>query len=88
MARTSFRWMKSENRRSKPPRPGRRNCTSWGDCIPGCKFDYYLDMLRAIRDVAPQLHIKAFTAVEFVHFVKVAGRGAMGMKASKAFCAI
>lgn len=54
-----------------------------GGLHPWLKFDYYLDMLRAIRAVAPQLHIKAFTAVEIVHFVKVAGRGRDGYEGIK-----
>lgn len=54
-----------------------------GGLHPWLKFDYYLDMLRAIRESAPQLHIKAFTAVEIVHFVKVAGRGRDGYEGIK-----
>jgi len=34
---------------------------------PGLPFDYYTEILRAIRAEAPQLHIKGFTAVE-VHY--------------------
>ncbi len=35
-------------------------------------WEYYPDMLSALRDAAPQLHLKAFTAVEIVHLAKVA----------------
>src|SRR5690606_36204629 len=35
-------------------------------------WEYYPDMLAALRDVAPQLHLKAFTAVEIVHLAKIA----------------
>ena len=35
-------------------------------------------MLQAIREEAPQLHIKAFTAVEIVHFARISGRGRRG----------
>src|SRR5207237_6256886 len=43
-----------------------------GGLHPGLKFDYYLDMLRGIRGECPDLHIKAFTAIEIVHFTRVA----------------
>ncbi len=37
---------------------------------PGLPFDYYLDALRLIRDRYPQLHIKAFTAVEIGYYAR------------------
>src|SRR5947209_7562786 len=43
-----------------------------GGLHPWLKFDYYLDMLRGIRRECPELHIKAFTAIEIVHFTRVA----------------
>ncbi len=43
-----------------------------GGLHPWLKFDYYLDMLRGIRRECPSLHIKAFTAIEIVHFTRVA----------------
>src|SRR5688572_12793818 len=43
-----------------------------GGLHPWLKFDYYLDMLRGIRRECPSLHIKAFTAIEIVHFSRVA----------------
>jgi len=43
-----------------------------GGLHPWLPFDYYLDMLRAIRAEAPAIHIKAFTAVEIVHFARIA----------------
>jgi aminodeoxyfutalosine synthase len=43
-----------------------------GGLHPWLKFDYYLDMLRGIRAACPDLHIKAFTAIEIVHFTRVA----------------
>src|SRR5678809_647503 len=43
-----------------------------GGLHPWLKFDYYLDMLRGIRQECPRLHIKAFTAIEIVHFTRVA----------------
>lgn len=46
-----------------------------GGLHPWLKFDYYLDMLSGIRAACPQLHIKAFTAIEIVHFSRVARMG-------------
>jgi aminodeoxyfutalosine synthase len=43
-----------------------------GGLHPWLKFQYYLDMLGGIRAAAPDLHIKAFTAIEIVHFSRVA----------------
>ena len=43
-----------------------------GGLHPWLKFDYYLEMLRGIRAACPQLHIKAFTAIEIVHFSRIA----------------
>ena len=42
-----------------------------GGLHPWLKFDYYLDMLRGIRAAAPQIHIKAFTAIEIIHFSRI-----------------
>ncbi|WP_428937486.1 aminofutalosine synthase MqnE [Fontivita pretiosa] len=43
-----------------------------GGLHPWLKFDYYLQMLRGIRRECPNLHIKAFTAIEIVHFSRIA----------------
>jgi aminodeoxyfutalosine synthase len=43
-----------------------------GGLHPWLKFDYYLQMLRGIRDACPLLHIKAFTAIEIIHLGRVA----------------
>jgi aminodeoxyfutalosine synthase len=43
-----------------------------GGLHPWLKFDYYLEMLRGIRSECPSLHIKAFTAIEIVHFTRIA----------------
>ena len=46
-----------------------------GGLHPWLKFDYYLDMLRGIRTACPALHIKAFTAIEIIHFSRIAHLG-------------
>jgi aminodeoxyfutalosine synthase len=43
-----------------------------GGLHPWLKFDYYTDMLRGVRAECPQLHVKAFTAIEIVHFSRIA----------------
>ncbi len=43
-----------------------------GGLNPYLPFDYYTDMLRALREVAPGVHLKAFTAVELVHLARIA----------------
>jgi aminodeoxyfutalosine synthase len=43
-----------------------------GGLHPWLKFDYYLEMLRGIRAACPNLHIKAFTAIEIIHFSRIA----------------
>ena len=49
-----------------------------GGLHPWLPFEYYTNMLDAIRSVAPKIHIKAFTAVEIVHLAKITKRGRDG----------
>jgi aminodeoxyfutalosine synthase len=42
-----------------------------GGLHPWLKFDYYLQVLSGIRSACPQLHIKAFTAIEIIHLSRV-----------------
>ncbi|MEO1128800.1 MAG: CofH family radical SAM protein [Planctomycetota bacterium] len=42
-----------------------------GGLHPYLEWDHYPKMLRAIHEVAPDLHLKAFTAVEVVHLAKI-----------------
>jgi aminodeoxyfutalosine synthase len=43
-----------------------------GGLHPRLPFEYYLDMCRAIKAASPKLHIKAFTAIEIIHFTRIA----------------
>jgi len=43
-----------------------------GGLHPWQKLEYYLEFLRGIRRECPTLHIKAFTAIEIVHFSRIA----------------
>lgn len=40
---------------------------------PDWPFSYYLEILRALRQALPHLHLKAFTAGEICHFAKISG---------------
>lgn len=42
-----------------------------GGLHPALPFEYYLNMCRAIREACPRLHIKAFTAIEIIHFTRI-----------------
>jgi aminodeoxyfutalosine synthase len=44
-----------------------------GGLHPDLPFDFYLAMLRTVRETAPSLHIKAFTAVEIEYLSRLAG---------------
>ncbi len=45
-----------------------------GGLHPDLPFDFYLEMLAAIRADNPQLHLKAFTAVEIDYFAALTGQ--------------
>jgi aminodeoxyfutalosine synthase len=42
-----------------------------GGLHPRLPFEYYLNMCRQIREACPSLHIKAFTAIEIIHFSRI-----------------
>jgi aminodeoxyfutalosine synthase len=42
-----------------------------GGLHPDLPFEYYLDMCRSIRAACPRIHIKAFTAIEIIHFSRI-----------------
>ena len=43
-----------------------------GGLHPKLPFSYYVDCCAAIRAACPNLHIKAFTAIEIIHFARIA----------------
>lgn len=45
-----------------------------GGLHPDLPFDFYLEMLAAIKADNPALHIKAFTAVEIDYFARISGQ--------------
>uniref|UniRef100_UPI004055AEC6 aminofutalosine synthase MqnE n=1 Tax=Candidatus Electronema sp. TaxID=2698783 RepID=UPI004055AEC6 len=45
-----------------------------GGIHPDLPYAYYLDALRAIKEVRPDVHIQAFTCVEIQHLADLAGK--------------
>ncbi|MGQ9500272.1 MAG: aminofutalosine synthase MqnE [Dissulfurimicrobium sp.] len=45
-----------------------------GGLNPDLPYSYYIDMLKAIKSVRPEIHIQAFTCVEIAHIAKIGGR--------------
>lgn len=43
-----------------------------GGLHPKLPFSYYTDLCREIRRRCPRMHIKAFTAIEIIHFTRIA----------------
>ena len=41
---------------------------------PKLDYDYYLDILRAVKGARPEIHIKAFTMIELMQIARVARR--------------
>ncbi|MCB0319930.1 MAG: aminofutalosine synthase MqnE [Bdellovibrionales bacterium] len=54
-------------------RPGMTEIHIVNGNSPDLEFEYYLELLRMIRSEFPELHIKAFTAVEIHHFHEMYG---------------
>ncbi len=52
---------------------GAREVHLVGGLHPRRAFDYYLDLLRSIRQAAPKIHIKAYTAVEVDYLARLSG---------------
>ena len=45
-----------------------------GGLHPDLPFEYYLELLRGIKGVRPDVHIQAFTCVEIAHLAGLAGK--------------
>jgi len=41
---------------------------------PEWPFEYYVDVIRTLKEELPYLHLKAFTAVEICYFAKISGK--------------
>jgi aminodeoxyfutalosine synthase len=42
-----------------------------GGINPRLKYDYYLDLIRTVKQTRPEVHVKAFTAVEIVQIAQI-----------------
>ena len=42
-----------------------------GGLHPKLPFSYYTDVCAAMRETCPHIHIKAFTAIEIIHFTRI-----------------
>ena len=45
-----------------------------GGIHPELPFDYYLELLRGIKEVRPEVHIQAFTCVEIAHLAELCSK--------------
>ena len=45
-----------------------------GGIHPDLPYSYYLDLLRGIKSVRPDVHIQAFTCVEIAHLAEISGQ--------------
>lgn len=46
---------------------------------PDLPFDYYLEAISSLKNIMPEVHIQAFTAVEIAYFAKIAGLSIKGV---------
>lgn len=40
---------------------------------PDLSFDYYVEVIRRLKEALPPVHIQAFTAVEIDYFARISG---------------
>ena len=45
-----------------------------GGVHPSFKWEHYIEMLRSLRALDPNLHLKAFTAIEILHLARIGKR--------------
>jgi aminodeoxyfutalosine synthase len=50
-----------------------------GGVHPKLPWNYYLEMLRGLKERYPELHLKAFTATEIDHFTKISKQDVRGV---------
>ena len=41
---------------------------------PDWPFEYYVDIIKSLKQRLPHIHLKAFTGVEITHFAKISGK--------------
>ncbi|MBW2466378.1 MAG: aminofutalosine synthase MqnE [Deltaproteobacteria bacterium] len=50
-----------------------------GGIHPDLPYSYYTDLLKAIKEERPEVHIQAFTCVEIAHLAEISGLGVEGV---------
>jgi len=50
-----------------------------GGIHPDLPYSYYTDLLTAIKEERPEVHIQAFTCVEIAHLAEISGLGTVGV---------
>ncbi|MCP3888214.1 MAG: aminofutalosine synthase MqnE [Desulfobulbaceae bacterium] len=45
-----------------------------GGLHPDLPFEYYVEILKGIKEVKPEMHIQAFTCVEIAHLAEISGK--------------
>ena len=45
-----------------------------GGLHPSLPYSFYIDMLKELKRLAPDVHVQAFTAVEIAHIAEIAGK--------------
>lgn len=61
------------NRATEAAQQGATEIHIVGGLHPDLPFEFYLQMLRTVKEVSPALHVKAFTAVEIDYLAGLAG---------------
>ncbi|WP_196593679.1 aminofutalosine synthase MqnE [Pectinatus sottacetonis] len=54
--------------------PAMKNLHIVSGLHPDWPYEYYLDIVKTIKKTFPALHLKGFTGVEIMHFVKISGK--------------
>ncbi|TCS82010.1 aminofutalosine synthase MqnE [Pectinatus cerevisiiphilus] len=54
--------------------PDMRNLHIVSGLHPDWPYEHYLDIIKTIKKTFPTLHLKGFTGVEIMHFVKISGK--------------
>ena len=46
---------------------------------PDWPFEYYVDIIKSLKERLPHIHLKAFTGVEITYFAKISGKSIRGV---------
>ena len=71
-ALTILRWMKFIDSAAEGVRAGATEFHMVGGLHPDLPFEYFLDMIRGLKQRCPTVHLKAFTMVEVGYFSRIA----------------